>query len=161
MHLWEEKHGNLKKSPTEFELHVMNQGYEVEGFARKYLEKYVVNADEGEIIQFQKSFSDKQYLAITDVLIFKPKSNTYDLYEIKSSTRNKKEFVADATFQYLVVNKHVEIDHVFILHLNKDYSRYSLINLENLFIVDDITDKVQDSLIDVDIKRGALWELAG
>jgi hypothetical protein len=160
LHLWQKKHGHLTQSPTEFEMHVMNQGYEVEGFAKEYLEKYIVNADEGEIIQFQKSFSDKQYLAITDVLIFKPKSNTYDLYEIKSSTRNKKEFVADATFQYLVVNKHVEIDHVFILHLNKDYSRYSLINLENLFIVDDITDKVQDSLIDVDIKRGDAFDVA-
>jgi hypothetical protein len=160
MHLWKKKHGHLNKSPTEFELHVMNQGYEVEGFAKEYLEKYIINADEGESIQFQKSFSDKQYLAITDALIFKPKSNSYDLYEIKSSTRSKKEFIFDAAFQYLVVDKHIKIDHVFILHLNKDYSRYSIFNLENLFIVDDISEKVQDCIVDIDIKRGEAFDVA-
>jgi len=62
-HLWKHKHGGIDKIPTEFEIHIMNQGYEVEGFAKKYLEKFVVNADEGESIQFQKTFSDKQFLA--------------------------------------------------------------------------------------------------
>ena len=46
MHLWKEKHGGINKIPTEFEIHIMNQGYEVEGFAKNYLEKFVVNADE-------------------------------------------------------------------------------------------------------------------
>lgn len=160
LHLWQKKHGHLNQNPTEFEIHIMNQGYEVEGLAKKHLEKYVVNADEGESIQYQKSFSDKQYLAITDALIFKPRSNTYDLYEIKSSTRNKKEFIFDAAFQYQVVNKHIKIDHVYILHLNKEYSRYSFLNLENLFIVDDISEKVQDCLLDVDISRGEAFDVA-
>jgi len=159
-HLWKHKHGGLNQIPTEFEIHIMNQGYEVEGYAKKYLEKNVVNADEGESIQFQKTFSDKYFLARTDALIFKPKSNTYDLYEIKSSSRNKKEFIIDATFQYLIVNKHIKIDHIYILHLNKDYFRYSSLNLENLFIADDISEKVQDFLIDIDIKRGEVFEVA-
>jgi len=138
----------------------MNQGYEVEGFARNYLEKIVVDADEGERVQFQKTFSDKQFLARTDALIFKPKSNTCDLYEIKSSSRNKTKFIYDAAFQYLIVNKHIKIDRIYILHLNKDYVRYSFLNLENLFIAEDISEKVQDCLIDIDIKRGEVFEVA-
>jgi hypothetical protein len=138
----------------------MNQGYEVEGFAKNYLEKYVVNADEGESVQFQKTFSDKQFLARTDALIFKTKSNTYDLYEIKSSSRNKNKFIYDAAFQVLIVNKHIKIDFIYILHLNKDYVRYSSLNLENLFIAEEISEKVQDCLIGIDIKRGEVFEVA-
>jgi len=154
IHLWAHKHGHINHVPTDFEIHIMNQGYEVERFAKDYLEKYVVIADEGESVQFQRTFSDKQFSARTDALVFKPKSNTYDLYEIKSSSSMKKENISDAAFQYLIVTKHIKIDRIYILHLNKDYVRYSFLNIENLFTAQDISEKVQDCIIDVDKKRG-------
>jgi hypothetical protein len=160
LHLWAHKHGHIHKNPTDFEIHIMNQGYEVEGYARNFLEKYVVNASEGESVQFQETFSDNQFSARTDALIYKPKINTYDLYEIKSSSSNKPEFIIDATFQYLIVNKQIKIDRIFILHLNKEYVRYSYLNLEHLFISEDITEKVHDCIMEIDIKRGEALEVA-
>ena len=153
LHLWEHKHGDTKPTLTKFETHIMDQGYVVEELAEKYLEKYIVNAGEGESIQLQKVFRDEQFLARTDALIFKPKSKTYDLYEIKSSSRNKPEYILDAGFQYLIANKHIKIDRIYILHLNKKYIRSSFLDLENLFVADDISKDIDSCLTDIAIKR--------
>lgn len=159
LHLWAEKHGYVHQAPTEFEIHVMNQGYEVEGLARDYVEKYIVSLEENESVQFQNSFFENQFTARTDAIIFKPRSNTYDLYEIKSSTSLKPGFIYDAVFQYLVVNKQIKIDRVFILHLNKDYVRYSRLNLEQLFIAENITEKVHELKMEVGVKREEALEV--
>ncbi|MBT7071256.1 MAG: DUF2779 domain-containing protein [Anaerolineae bacterium] len=153
IHLWGEKHGHRNKKLTAFEGHITDQGYKVEELANSYLEKHIVNADVGESVQFQQEFSDRQFLARTDALVFKPKTNTYDLYEIKSSSRNKPEFTLDAAFQYLIANKHIKIDRIYILHLNSGYVRHSSLDIEKLFIAEDISDAVQDCLIEVETNR--------
>ena len=153
MHLWAHKHGQIQKQPTEFEIHIMNQGYEVEELAGKYLEEFVVDSENGENVEFQRTFTDKQFVARTDALVDKPETDSFDLYEIKSSTRLKPEHIIDAAFQFLVVNKEIKVDRVFILHMNKDYLRIGNLNLENIFVSEDVTDKVQEILMDIDIKR--------
>ncbi len=160
LHLWANKHGQIYYTPTEFEIHIMNQGYEVEGYARQYLEKHVVNSDDGESVQFQKAFTDKQFTARTDALVHKPKTDSFDLYEIKSSSRMKPAHIIDAAFQYLIVNKQIKIGRVFILHLNKEYVRYAHLNLENLFITEEVTEKVQEVLMELDINRGEALKVA-
>ncbi len=160
LHLWAYKQGHIQKSPSEFDIHVMNQGYEVEGYARNYIENFVVNSENGESVQFQKTFIDKQFTARTDALVHKPDTGSYDLYEIKSSTSKKPDHIIDAAFQYLIVNKHIKIDRVYILHLNKDYVRFSFLNLDNLFIAEDVSEKVQECLMEIDIKREEALEVA-
>ncbi|MBT7189150.1 MAG: DUF2779 domain-containing protein, partial [Anaerolineae bacterium] len=153
LHLWAYKHGKINSTPTKFETHLAEQGYEAEELAEKYLEQYILNTAEAESIEFQRVFTDRQFLARTDALVFKPKSNTYDLYEIKSSTRNKKEFISDAAFQYLIATKDIKIDCVYILHLNKDYVRHSFLDIENLFAVDNISAEVKGNIAEVAAKR--------
>ena len=127
----------------------MNQGYEVEKLAKKYLEEFVVNSDNGEYVQFQRTFTDKQFTARTDALVHKPETGSFDLYEIKSSTSLKPEHIIDAAFQFLVVNKEIKVDRVFILHMNKDYVRIGNLNLGNLFVSEEVTDKVKEILIEI------------
>ena len=160
MHLWAHKHGQIQKQPTEFEIHIMNQGYEVEELARKYLEEFVVNSENGENVEFQRTFTDKQFIARTDALVDKPETNSFDLYEIKSSTSLKPEHIIDGAFQFLIVNKEIKIDRVFILHMNKDYVRIGNLNLENLYISEDVTEKVQEILMDIDAKSGEALAIA-
>jgi len=160
LHLWVHKHGYTHKNPTDFEIHIMNQGYEVERYAREYLEKYVVNSDNRESVQFQKTFTDKNFTARTDALVYKQETDSFHLYEIKSSSKLKPEHIIDATFQYLIVNKEIKVDCVFVLHLNKEYVRYSYLNLEYLFIAEDVTEKVQEVLIEVGTKREKALEAA-
>ncbi len=86
-------------------------------------------------------------------------NDTYDIYEIKSSTEVKKENKYDATFQFLVTNKQIKVNKVFILHLNKEYVRYGRLNLEQLFVAEDITQIVHDMKMDVDIEREKATEV--
>jgi hypothetical protein len=66
------------------------------------------------------------------------------MYEVKSSSHVKKEHIYDATFQYLVFSKGYDIKNVYILHLNKDYIREGSISLPDLFVTEDITEKVEE-----------------
>ena len=150
-HLWAEKHGLIVVTPSPFDVNIMTQGYEVEALAKEYLEKYILKPDEDLI--YQETFNDKQYTVRTDILIHKPATDSYDIYEVKSGTSVKKENIYDVTYQYLIVNKHIKIDRVFILHLNSEYIRYSYLNLVELFIAEDVTQKVLELRDEVDKLR--------
>ncbi len=160
LHLWADKHEKINHNLTRFETHLAEQGYQAEELAEKYLEQYILNKAEGESIEFQRVFTDKQFLARTDALVLKPKSKSYDLYEIKSSTRNKKEFIFDAAFQYLIATKDIKIDHVYVLHLNKDYIRQSSLDIQKLFSTEDISKEVEDRLIEISSNREKALEIA-
>jgi len=53
------------------------------------IEKYVLSP--GENLISQKTFTDKQFSVRTDIIIYKPATDSYDLYEVKSGTSVKKE----------------------------------------------------------------------
>ena len=157
-HLWADKHNLIDQSPSVFDINVMNQGYDVEALAKEYLEKYALTADEDLI--FQKTFNDGQFSVRTDILIYKPSTDTYDLYEVKSGTSVKKENICDVTYQYLIVSKQIKIDRVFILHLNSEYIRYVNLNLTELFVTEDVTQKVLERKDEVDKLRYIALETA-
>jgi len=157
-HLWADKHGLIDNSPSTFEIHVMKQGYEVEALAKEYLEKYLLKP--GEDLIFQETFTNKQFTVRTDILIQKPATDSYDLYEVKSGTSVKKENIYDVTYQFLIVNKHIKVDRVFILHLNSEYIRYSSLNVADLFTAEDVTQKVLELRDEVDRLRDIALETA-
>jgi len=157
-HLWADKHNLIDKTPSVFDINVMKQGYGVEALAKEYLGKYILKPDEDLI--FQKTFTNNQFTVRTDILIHKPATESYDLYEVKSGTSVKKENIYDVTYQFLIVNKHIKIDRVFILHLNSEYIRYSNLNLVELFIAEDVTQKVLELKDEVDRLRAIALETA-
>ena len=157
-HLWAEKHDLLDKTPSAFDIHVMRQGYEVEALAKEYLKKFVLKPYEDLI--FQKTFTDKHFIVRTDILIQKPSTNSYDLYEVKSGTSVKKENIYDVAYQFLIVSKHIKIDRVFVLHLNSEYIRFSSLNLAELFVAEDVTQKVLELKDEVDKLRDMALETA-
>ncbi|MEN8253642.1 MAG: DUF2779 domain-containing protein [Patescibacteria group bacterium] len=158
MHLWADYNDRFEKPLSIYDQHLLKQGYEVEKYAKEYLENLVSQDNNLELV-WQRSFTDKNYEAKSDALIHKLDTDTYDIYEIKSSTEVKKENKYDATFQFLVSNKQIKIDKVFILHLNKEYVRYGKLNINELFVADDVTDKVHELKIEVDIKREKAFEV--
>lgn len=152
MHLWADFNDKFEKPLSIYDQHLMSQGYEVEKYAKKYLEN-IVDSDTNLELIWQRTFIDKNYEAKSDALIHKLDTDTYDIYEIKSSTEVKKENKYDATFQFLVSNKQIKVDRVYILHLNKEYVRYGRLNIDELFVADDITKIVQELKIEVDIEQ--------
>jgi hypothetical protein len=156
-HLWALKHNKIEQDNVDVYLqHLLDQGYEVEELAIQYLKEYLmpqygVDMDD---VRIQPTFIDGPFEARTDILI---KSNGHwDMFEIKSSSKVKKEHIYDATFQYLVFNKGYDIEDVYILHLNKEYVRKGPISLLDLFSKENITKKVKKTRKEVlNLRSGA------
>lgn len=152
MHLWADDNNKFEKSLTVYEQHLLHEGYKVEKLAKEYLQNFVHKNPQFKLI-WQSTYNDKNYETKADAVLHNTKTNTYDIYEIKSSTSVDKTNLWDATFQYLVLNKHIKINKVHILHLNSEYTRFGALNIDSLFVAEDITDKVKELLQDVDIER--------
>jgi len=160
LHLWAKKHNKITRSPSVFDVHNMNQGYKVEKLSKIFLETHLIIASENESMIWQKSFSDQHYALRSDALVYKPNSDSYDLYEIKSGTSVKRKNYYDVAYQYLIISKKHKIDKLFLLHLNKNYIRKGELDIEQLFIAEDITEKVLEIIEEVEIVRSNAWETA-
>lgn len=65
----------------------------------------------------------------------------YEIYEVKATTGVEKEHYIDAAFQkYVLTKKGFDIKRVFILHLNNEYRRKGEIEIQYLFLKDQIDD---------------------
>jgi hypothetical protein len=141
-HLWAIKHGQIDKALSDFDHHLIDEGYRVEVLAHEYLSSIFLSQHPEYQLLWQPTYSDGPFETRLDGLIYKPGSNSYDLYEIKSSTSVDKENVYDVTFQAVILENQISIDNYYVLHLNKEYIRFGDIDLATLFIAEDITDKV-------------------
>ncbi|MBI9045406.1 MAG: DUF2779 domain-containing protein [Anaerolineaceae bacterium] len=160
LHLWAKKHDHIDQPPSDFDINMMKQGYEVEALAKMFAENTLMNQDDNQPLIFQRIFTDGQYTAKTDILIHKPETNSFDLYEVKSGTSVKPENIYDAAFQFLIIQQQIDIEHVFILHLNSKYIRGAEFELEQLFVVEDISVKVEQLLDEVKISRKIALNIA-
>lgn len=90
----------------------------------------------------QGGFKANNVICIVDILN-RIEQNTYDLIEVKSSTKVKPEHEFDVAFQLLVLEKcGLNIRNVSILHVNKDYMREGDVEPEKLTEQTDITGAV-------------------
>lgn len=135
LHLWAKVNSQYKRIFTEYDNHLTKQGYEVENLAREYAKKYL-----GKNPQFQKEYKTEKLLSKADIVVGN------NIYEVKSSTNIEKEHEYDLLFQYYVSSKISDIKKIFIVYLNKEYTKVGNINLEELFIVEDMTDFVKENL---------------
>ncbi len=101
-------------------------------------------------ILFQATFYHDKFLVRNDVLEYNATSGKWKLYEIKGKnsleeTSDENDHIEDATFQAIVLQeKGIELEDIFIIHLNKDYVRIHDIDINELFIISNITDKVKE-----------------
>lgn len=66
----------------------------------------------------------------------------YEIYEVKASTKAKKEHLYDAAFQKYVLQKAgLNIVNVYILHLNTGYVRHGDLDLKELFTAKKVDDE--------------------
>jgi hypothetical protein len=153
IHLWAQKHDKLTKTtPSAYDLHLMKQGYEVEGVAKKYLEQVVLPKYKNAEMLWQPTYVSDDFHFRADALIHDIDNDTYDIYEIKSSTSTDKEHIYDVTFQAIVLGDLVEVGEVNLVLLNSKYVRGDELNLEELFKVMKLSDDVAEIRQDIQVK---------
>ena len=95
------------------------------------------------IIITEASFNYKNNFCSVDIL--KKENNKYEIYEIKSSTELKDIYVNDASYQYYVLtNLGLKVEKVCLVHINSNYIRIGDLDLDQLFIKQDITQEVKE-----------------
>ncbi|MEZ6255733.1 MAG: DUF2779 domain-containing protein [Patescibacteria group bacterium] len=143
-HFWALKNNKYDLTLNDFDKHLIEQGYIVEEQAKLFAQKYILpkystkNSD----LTFQETFVDGEFEARTDILVKNEQTNKWDIYEIKSVTKPKPEHYYDTTFQTIILEKHLDIDKVFILHVNNDYIREGDFELDLFLTAEDVTEKV-------------------
>jgi len=87
----------------------------------------------GEKVIYEASFQYDRVLAAIDILI--KERGKWKAYEVKSSTEVKDQYIQDAALQYYVLkNAGIELQDIFIVHLNNQYVRRGALDLKNLFV---------------------------
>lgn len=80
--------------------------------------------------------------------VLKRNGGGWDLIEIKSATSVKPEYIADLAFQkYVFDNAGYPVKQCWVLHINSDYVCKGLIDVKELFQIEDMTDAVAEAYI--------------
>ena len=83
----------------------------------------------------EASFEYQNCFCSVDIL--KKTGDTYEIYEVKSSTDIAPIYLEDVAFQTYVLSKNgYKISKVNIVHLNRNYIRKGALNLKELFVID-------------------------
>ena len=83
--------------------------------------------------------------------ILKKNGNDYEMYEVKGSTKLKEVFITDESYQVYVLSKlGYHITKCSVVTLNGDYVRNGELNLNELFIINDVTNQVMEMQNDVE-----------
>lgn len=95
---------------------------------------------------FEAGFTYKNAYALADILV-PVEEGAWDLIEVKSAVAVKEENYFDAAFQkYVYEGSGIKLRQCFLMHLNNQYVRRGEIELNELFIKDEITAGVDNLL---------------
>ena len=136
-------------SSLEYE-HLRQQGYAVQSLVKR-LEKF--RSDKNQTVDFERVFQTVDLYARSDLVISANGSSSIDIYEIKASASVKEEHYDDVAFQKVVAERAgVTVDRCYVITMNGDYVRHGPVDPEQLFVITDITDKVNER-IDVTLRQ--------
>lgn len=144
---------------SEFEKSIMETGNEVELVARKLfptgvlIERRDVKGQEAtqdyiakkQEVLFQPIFVKDNYLAAIDILKFESETDSYCVYEVKStSSVDEKVHYHDLAFQINLLRKcGLKINKAYLIHLNSEYVRSGELDIAQLFKITDVSKEVE------------------
>ena len=145
--------------PSEFDQALMETGQDVDELARSLFPGGVL-IERGDIdttaarvaarvpVLYQPVFETSRYSTACDILRWNEVAGAYDMYEVKSSTSNSKKnrdelYTYDLAFQVQVLTQlNVPVGRCLIVRLRSTYEREEELDIEQLFLVQDFTERV-------------------
>lgn len=98
--------------------------------------------EEGVEYIYEATFLFENLFVMVDILKVTP--NGLEIYEVKSSTKVKEINLHDVAFQYYVLTQQkYAVNGASIVHINSKYLREEELEIDKLFIVTDVLDKVE------------------
>jgi hypothetical protein len=145
--------------PGGYERFLMEQGKEIENIAKAYIEEYILPRYGDTEKLWQPTYSDGNFVARADAVLFNQESGAYDLYEIKSATGVSKEHLYDIAYQRLVCEASIPVGSVYLIHLDKDYVRRGEMEPERLLTVEQVDEQVIALRDEVLTAREQAWRV--
>lgn len=110
---------------------------------------------EGQKVIYEAAFQFEGLLCAVDILV--KKRNKWYAYEVKSTTSVKDQHIPDAAFQYYVISHAgLELADFSIIHLNNQYIRKGDLNIQELFAVESVLERITEQQTFVQEKGQAL-----
>ncbi len=97
---------------------------------------------------YEATFREKGIFAMADILV--KNGNTWDIYEVKSSTQVKEYHLNDTSIQWYALCDTLKLNRAYIIHINNSYIRESFLDIEALFTKVDITEIVKDKQVSIE-----------
>lgn len=109
---------------------------------------------QGETIIYEATFLYNDVLAALDILV--RDQDGWKAYEVKSSTKVSDTYIKDASIQYYTItNSGIYLKDISIVYINNQYVKNGEIDINELFTIESVLDKVLEYLprIPNEIKR--------
>ena len=95
----------------------------------------------------EASFSYDGNFCSVDIL--KNDTSGVEIYEVKSSTGLKNIYLEDVSYQTWVLNKlGIKVKKSYIIHVNSNYVRGKDFDINEFFVINDVTDKINLSIVE-------------
>ena len=96
---------------------------------------------QGETIIYEATFLYNDVLAALDVLV--KDQEGWKAYEVKSSTKVTETYIKDAAIQYYTItNSGIDLKDISIVHINNQYTKDGELDINQLFTIESVYDKV-------------------
>jgi len=112
---------------------------------------------QGEHTIYEAAFKEKGVFAMADIL--HKTAAGWDIYEVKASTSVKPVYLNDAAIQYYSLASALHINRVFIVHINNKYERLGALDIQQLLVINDVTDKVLKRQSDIATNLAAMTDM--
>jgi hypothetical protein len=116
------------------------RGKEIGGFGAKAAQKTKLAIESGQEVLFQPTFRTDDITCRSDILV--KNGDAWDIYEVKSSTRVKEEFLIDVAFQKICIeDAGFTVGDLYIVYVDNDYVKEGEVDPEGFFATRKVTKK--------------------
>ncbi|MBK7568908.1 MAG: DUF2779 domain-containing protein [Bacteroidetes bacterium] len=95
-------------------------------------------------------------LCKVDILV--PDKRGWQIWEVKATNSVKPEHIQDLAFQTFVLERcGIKITKIALVHLNKEYIRIGPLNIQKLFVVEDVIEEVRAVMVSIEEKLNQMY----